>query len=107
MKAAGWNAGAFMGSGWYPMGEALKSCPAAKQNDVFQRKNNKGEQFKNCADVSVAPSGPTPPPTPAPPTPQPAATAEPEPASEPASTGGSLECGGAEQPNSCKGKCKA
>lgn len=28
-----------------------------------------GEEFRNCADVKIVPSGPTPPPTPAPPTP--------------------------------------
>merc|ERR1712183_287561 len=28
-----------------------------------------GEEFRNCADVQIVPSGPTPPPTPAPPTP--------------------------------------
>merc|ERR1712014_44313 len=34
-----------------------------------------GEEFRNCADVKIVPSGPTPPPTPAPPTPTPPAPA--------------------------------
>merc|ERR1711879_865199 len=32
-----------------------------------------GEEFRNCADVQIVPSGPTPPPTPMPPTPAPPA----------------------------------
>merc|ERR1712050_354876 len=47
-----------------------------------------GEEFRNCADVQIVPSGPTPPPTPMPPTPAPPAPtaeleSEPEPEVEP------------------------
>merc|ERR1712060_390056 len=94
--------------GFYPQwGKSTwetNKCPTVKTSGgSYARANNCGEQFKNCADVIVAPSGPTPPPTPMPPTPpptpapptpepepasEPTTTPEPEPASEPATSGG-------------------
>jgi len=67
MQNLGWNSGAWCGTYCGTCNTALLAA-----NMSSTRKSsaplNCGEQFRNCADVRVLPSGPTPPPTPAPPT---------------------------------------
>lgn len=90
MQNVGWDVESFLGGGYYPRWQAEgwdgQVCPTAKQTNVLVRKNNGGEQFKNCADVSVGSEGSGDssgsPPAPSPPVTQP--EPEPEPASEPA-----------------------
>merc|ERR1712003_487043 len=104
MADAGWTVKEFLKpGGYYPLESSQqvanpRKCPAVKTSDSYARANNCGEQFKNCADVIVLPSGPTPPPTPMPPTPPPTPappTPEPEPSSEPATSGGATTGGAA------------
>merc|ERR1711948_184797 len=58
--------------GYYPLWKDDKwsgnPCKDVKTPSAYDRLNNCGEQFKNCADVKVVAGGATPPPTPAPPT---------------------------------------
>jgi len=121
MENLGWDVQSFLGSGYYPRWQATgwdgKECPTgtAKETNVLVRKNNGGEQFKNCADVSVGSEGSGDSsgsqPAPNPPVTQPEPEPEPEPASPtpatpsaPTPATGALQCTGS---GGCKAKCQA
>lgn len=100
MQAQGWDVERMYGGGYYPQWKAegwnaaSMACPSVKERDPYKRANNCGEQFKNCADVSVGATGEgisgTPPaPAPSPPVVQPtggAAPAPPAPTTPPATS---------------------
>merc|ERR1712151_190263 len=66
LQTLGWDASAWCGA---YCGSRNTALLAANMSTARRQSAPRdcGEQFRNCADVKIVPSGPTPPPTPAPP----------------------------------------
>merc|ERR1712176_1089875 len=108
MQSEGWSVENFLGGGydprWQPAGAWDAKVCAAETGTL----NNCGEQFKNCADVSISSSGSGPSPTPVAATPVPtsaAANPTPEPQPEPAPTPSPASSGGTAT-QTCKDQCQ-